>query len=68
MARPVLRPRCWSGKNSTLSPLPVAPTDSWPARSPLPSAQSRMARALVDVHTAPPLRPTKAFSAALEFM
>ena len=39
-----------------------------PARGPLPSAQSSTARALVEVHTAPPLRPTNAFSAAEEFM
>ena len=32
------------------------------------SAQSRTARALVDVHTAPPWRPTNALSAADEFM
>ncbi len=54
MATPVLRPRCWSGKNSTLSP--------WV------NAHSSTARALVEVHTAPPWRPTKAFSAAEEFM
>ena len=35
MASPVLRPRCWSGKNNT--------------RSPRSSAHSRTARALVDV-------------------
>ena len=56
MASPVLRPRCWSGKNSTCS------------ASPSRSAHSSTARALVDVHTAPPWRPTNAFSAADEFM
>jgi len=57
----VLRPRCWSGKNKTLSPwaTPV------PAGS---SAQVSTARAFEDVHTAPPWRPTNAFSAAEEFM
>ena len=50
----VLRPRCWSGKNSTLSPRP--------------SAHSRIARAFDDVQTAPPCSPTNAFSAAEEFM
>ena len=33
-----------------------------------PSAQVSTARAFEEVHTAPPLRPTKAFSAAAEFM
>ena len=54
IVKPVLRPRCWSGKKSTLSPLA--------------NAHSRIARAFDDVHTAPPLRPTKAFNAADEFM
>ena len=52
--RAVLRPRCWSGKKSSLS-----------ARS---RAQDTTARAFDDVHTAPPLRPTKALRAAEEFM
>ena len=64
MATPVLRPRCWSGKKSTLSPPPDAPTDSLPPRS----AHSSTARALVDVQTAPPWRPTKALRAAELFM
>jgi hypothetical protein len=55
MAMPVLRPRCWSGKNNTWVPRP-------------PSAHSRTARAFVDVHTAPPWRPTKALMAAELFM
>ena len=50
----VLRPRCWSGKNSTFVPC-------WKAHS---SAVS----ALLDVHTAPPLRPQNALMSALEFM
>ena len=64
MATPVLRPRCWSGKNSTLSPPPAAPTDALPPRS----AHSSTARALVEVHTAPPWRPTNALRAAELFM
>ena len=32
------------------------------------NAHSSTARALIDVHTAPPWRPTNAFSAADEFM
>ena len=51
---PVFRPRCWSGKKSTLSPRA--------------NAHSSTARAFEDVHTAPPWRPTNAFSAADEFM
>ena len=35
---------------------------------PSPSAQLSTARAFEEVQTAPPLRPTKAFSAAAEFM
>src|SRR5437588_791560 len=50
----VLRPRCWSGKNSSFSP-----------RS---RAHAITARALDEVHTAPPWRPTNAFTAALEFI
>ncbi len=61
MASPVLRPRCWSGKNRTFSP-PAPPS----ARG--RNAHSSTARALVEVHTAPPWRPTNAFSAADEFM
>ena len=61
MARPVLRPRCWSGKKSTFSP-PAPPSACGR------NAHSSTARALVEVHTAPPLRPTNAFSAAEEFM
>ena len=54
MRKPVLRPRCWSGKNST--------------RGLRRNAQSSTARAFDDVHTAPPWRPTNAFRAAVEFM
>jgi hypothetical protein len=54
MAMPVLRPRCWSGKKRTLSPRV--------------KAHSRISRALVEVQTAPPCSPTKAFRAADEFM
>ena len=54
MRKPVLRPRCSSGKNST--------RERWR------KAQSRTARALDEVHTAPPRRPTKALRAAVEFM
>ena len=54
MRKAVLRPRCWSGKNST--------RDFWR------KAQSITARALDDVQTAPPWRPTKALRAAVEFM
>ena len=36
--------------------------------SPRWNAHSRIARALVDVHTAPPCSPTKALMAAEEFM
>ena len=53
---PVLRPRCWSGKNSTLSPRPAS------------RAQVSTARAFEEVQTAPAWRPTNAFSAAEEFM
>ena len=51
---PVLRPRCWSGKKST--------------RSPRSKAQRSTAGAFDEVQTAPPLRPTNAFSEAAEFM
>ena len=54
LARPVFRPRCWSGKNRT----------RW-ARS---NAQSSTAEALEDVHTMPPRSPTKPLRAAEEFM
>ena len=50
----MLRPRCWSGKNST--------------RVFCRKAQSSTARAFDDVQTAPPWRPTNAFSPAVEFM
>ena len=50
----LFRPRCWSGKNST--------------RSPRSNAHCSTAVALDDVHTAPPFRPTNAFSDAVEFM
>src|SRR5687768_8333476 len=56
MATPVLRPRCWSGKNNTCE----APRS--------PKAHESTALALDDVQTAPPLRPTKALRAAEEFM
>ena len=44
---------------------PPAPVS---AKSPSESAHSSTARALVEVHTAPPCSPTKAFRAAEEFM
>ena len=50
----VFRPRCWSGKNRIL----------WPCSH----AQVRMLSQLDEVQTAPPLRPQKAFSAAVEFI
>src|SRR5205814_1080610 len=50
----VLRPRCWSGRNSTFSPLP--------------SAHSSARLALDDVQTTPPRRPTKPLMSAEEFM
>ena len=54
MARAVLRPRCWSGRNSTRS-----------ARS---NAQAIALAAFEEVQTAPPSRPVKALIAAEEFM
>ena len=54
MARAVLRPRCWSGRNSTRS-----------ARS---NAQAIALAALEEVQMAPPSRPVKALIAAEEFM
>ena len=50
----VLRPRCWSGKNST--------------RRPRSNAHSSTVRAFDDVQTMPPWRPTKPLIAADEFM
>ena len=50
----VLRPRCWSGKNST--------------RRPRSNAHSSTVCAFEDVHTMPPWRPTKPLIAAEEFM
>ncbi len=52
----VLRPRCWSGKNSTLASGFCA------------NAHSRATSALDDVHTTPPLRPQNALMSAEEFM
>ena len=52
--RPVLRPRCWSGRNST--------------RRRRSKAHSKVAAALDEVHTIPPLRPHSALMAAVEFM
>jgi hypothetical protein len=54
IAWPVLRPRCWSGKNST--------------RFFRANAHSSTFAALLLVHTAPPCSPTNALSAAAEFM
>ena len=54
MALAVLRPRCWSGKNST----------RWPRSN----AHSSTVEALEEVQTMPPCSPQKAFSAAEEFM
>ena len=54
IALAVLRPRCWSGKNST----------RWPRSK----AHSSTVAALDDVHTMPPLRPQNALRAAEEFM
>ena len=54
MALAVLRPRCWSGKNST----------RWPRSN----AHSSTVEAFDDVHTMPPCRPQNALSAAEEFM
>ena len=53
-ARAVLRPRCWSGRNSTRS-----------ARS---NAQAIAVAAFEEVQMAPPSRPVKALIAAEEFM
>ncbi len=50
----VLRPRCWSGKNTT----------RWPRAN----AHSSTVRAFEEVHTMPPLRPQNALIAAEEFM
>ena len=50
----MLRPRCWSGRNST--------------RSPRSNAQRSARSALDDVHTAPPCAPVKPLMAAEEFM
>ena len=61
MATPVLRPEVLVGEEQHLVALPAV--DPAP-----PRAHSSTARALVDVHTAPPWRPTNAFSAAAEFM
>ena len=52
----VLRPRCWSGRNSTL----VSGRCS--------KAHSRATSALLDVQTAPPWRPQNALMSAEEFM
>ena len=54
MALAVLRPRCWSGKNST----------RWPRSN----AHSSTVDAFDDVQTMPPWRPQNALSAAEEFM
>jgi hypothetical protein len=54
LLKPVQRPRCWSGKNSTFS--------RWA------KAQSRMVGALVEVHTMPPCSPQKALRSAAELM
>ena len=45
-----------------------APSRRRVGRAGRPSAHSRTLRAFDDVHTAPPWRPTKALSAAVEFM
>lgn len=50
----VLRPRCWSGRNSTFCPRV--------------NAQSSARRALEEVQTAPPFLPQNALMSALEFM
>ena len=56
----VLRPRCWSGRNSTLAPASSPPFWS--------KAHSSATSALEEVHTTPPLRPQNALMSALEFM
>ena len=56
----VLRPRCWSGRNSTL-PLP-------PAVATWENAQESAVFALDEVQIVPPWRPVKALMAAEEFM
>ena len=53
----VLRPRCWSGRNSTLVPGPFCS-----------KAHSSAAWALEEVHTAPPCFPQNALMSAEEFM
>ena len=53
----VLRPRCWSGRNST-----------WVSGPFCSKAHSSAARALEEVHTAPPCLPQKALMSAEEFM
>ena len=52
----VLRPRCWSGRNSTFASRRCS------------KAHSSATWALDDVHTAPPLRPQNALMSAEEFM
>ncbi len=52
----VLRPRCWSGRNSTFASCFCA------------NAHSSATSALLDVHTAPPWRPQNALMSAEEFM
>ena len=54
MALAVLRPRCWSGKNST----------RWPRSK----AHSSTVAAFEEVQTIPPRSPQKPLSAAEEFM
>ena len=56
----VLRPRCWSGRNSTLPP---------DGRSDFcANAHSSATSALEDVQTTPPCLPQNALMSALEFM
>src|SRR6218665_1678914 len=54
IALAVLRPRCWSGKNST--------------RCPRSNAHSSTVRAFDEVQTMPPCSPTNDLRAAEEFM
>ena len=56
----MLRPRCWSGMNSTL-PVPSTPPT-------LSNAQRSATCALDDVQMVPPCRPVNALIAAAEFM
>ena len=65
---PVLRPEVLVGEEQHLVAAARGADRRQARRGPLPSAQSSTARALVEVQTAPPWRPTNAFSAAEEFM